>query len=318
MRPCRRAQAGACWPAVRRPAARVLAVLVSGLLLSASLGAQTHVGAAPPETPLARARRLVSEGQGTEGRRIVDSVLVATAPSAPAYADALFWRAALATTAVEAERDYLRIASEFPLTGRAEDALIRLAQLEMARGARAAAMRHLERLVLEHPAGAARPRASYWMARILFEQNEVPRACTALAMARARAADTDVELKHQIEFLTGRCAGVAPGASDTAVPKPSASTAVAPRPVPAVPAPVASPRASPAFSVQVGAFDQRAPAASLVARLRERGHDARVVGERAPFRVRIGRFANRAEAVTLAARFKRQGSEAWVVAAEPR
>ena len=96
-------------------------------------------------------------------------------------------------------------------------------------------------------------------------------------------------------------------------------------PAPAVPdvavrpaAPQASPRAAappqptgPTFSVQVGAFNERAQADAAASRLRARGTDARVEGQgprgdAPPFRVRVGRFPTRAaadaERHTLAAR----------------
>ncbi len=302
------------------------------------------------EAPIVRAQRLVSEGMGIDGRRIIDSLLAATPISSSDYPEALFWRASLATTAAEAERDYVRLTSEFPLSPRVEDALIRLSQLELARGERAAALRHLERLVLEHPDGAARPRASYWMARILVEQNELPRACVALEMARTRATAAEAELRNQIDVLAGRCAGVdttgraiaanvqdsarsrapnaAPPVASAHPPMASALPSATPSaggvasrtvPPPRIPTPVPSTSASSAaFSVQVGAFDTRSPAARLVERLTQRGHDARVVGDRAPYRVRIGRYPTRAQALTAAAALKQRGMDGWVVAAEPR
>src|SRR5688500_17687025 len=179
--------------------------LMALLLFAAPLSAQQPV---PTDTMYLHAHALVSRGQGAEGRALVDSLLLATAPGTPAYAEGLFWRAVTASKVEDAERDYLRIVIEFPLSPRSEDALIRLAELEMMRGDRTRAQRHLQRLIIEHPNGAARARASYWLARVFFEANDLPRACNELNVARARAAASDVERRNQLYYKARRCVGV--------------------------------------------------------------------------------------------------------------
>ena len=180
-------------------------VLLASLLLARPLWAQQP---APTDTMYLHAHGLVSRGQGAQGRALVDSLLLATPPGTPAYAEGLFWRAVTASKVEDAERDYLRIVIEFPLSPRAEDALIRLAELEMMRGDRTRAQRHLQRLIIEHPNGASRARASYWLARVFFEGNDLPRACNELNVARARAAPNDVELRNQVDYQAQRCVGV--------------------------------------------------------------------------------------------------------------
>ena len=212
--------------------------------------------AAPEDTMFLHAHRLVSQGQGQAGRALIDSLLIAAAPGTPVYAEGLFWRAVTAVRVEDAERDYLRIVIEYPLSPRAEDALIRLAELEMMRGDRMRAQRHLQRLIVEHPNGPSRARASYWLARVFFDGNDLPRACNELNVARARAAPGDVELRNQVEYQAQRCVGVAvvmappqapgpaPGVSTASVP-PGATTVSPPSPAP-VAAPV-SPPAPPAI-----------------------------------------------------------------------
>jgi cell division septation protein DedD len=194
-------------------------------LLSVPLSARAQrTDSVSADTVLLRAQRLASEGDGAAARKLVDSVLAATPDGSPRYAEALYWRASLAETAADAERDYRRLSVEFPLSPRSEDALMRLAQLEIARGDRALALRHLERLVLEHPGSAQIPRAHYWEARVLFEDSNLPRACAALERARAGTSPSDVELRNQIDFYGKRCYGV-----DTAIvatrPPPAETTA---------------------------------------------------------------------------------------------
>ena len=186
----------------------------------------------PADTMYLHAHGLVSRGRGAEGRALVDSLLLATPPGTPAYAEGLFWRAVTATRAEDAERDYLKIVIEFPLSPRAEDALIRLAELEMMRGDRTRAQRHLQRLIIEHPNGAARARASYWLARVFFEANDLPRACNELNVARARAAASDVELRNQVEYQAQRCVGVNVVVAPPQAPAPGSGSTAAPGPVP--------------------------------------------------------------------------------------
>jgi cell division protein FtsN len=200
--------------------------------------------AALTDTMFLRAHRLVSQGQGDAGRALIDSLLTATAPGSPAYAEGLFWRAVTAVRAEHAERDYLRIVIEYPLSSRAEDALIRLAELEMMRGDRMRAQRHLQRLIVEHPNGPSRARASYWLARVFFDGNDLPRACNELNVARARAAPADVELRNQVDYQAQRCVGVAVVMPSPQAPAPSAWPSVTPGSVASAttpPSPAATP-----------------------------------------------------------------------------
>ena len=192
--------------AIRRAGIHSALALLASLAMAPCLSAQQP--ATTTDTMYLHAHALVSRGQGAEGRALVDSLLLSTPPGTPAYAEGLFWRAVTASKVEDAERDYLRIVIEFPLSPRAEDALIRLAELEMMRGDRLRAQRHLQRLIIEHPNGPARARASYWLARVFFEANDLPRACNELNVARARAAATDVELRNQVDYQAQRCVGV--------------------------------------------------------------------------------------------------------------
>ena len=87
-----------------------------------------------------RAQRLVTDGQGADGRALMDSLVNAAEPGSSAEADALFWRATLAESWESAQRDYLRVMLEHDRSPRAGDAMLRLAQGESARGDREAAM----------------------------------------------------------------------------------------------------------------------------------------------------------------------------------
>ena len=109
---------------------------------------------------------------------------------------------------MNAERDYRRIVIEYPLSPRIGDALLQLAQLEVARGDRAGATTHLQRFLLENPTSPDEQRAAILLVRISFEQNDVPRGCIALAHTLSEVPATAVEMRNQLEYYSPRCAGV--------------------------------------------------------------------------------------------------------------
>lgn len=217
--------------------------------------AQGSAGTSAPPLPATdsifrRARRLVSEGDGPSGRALVDSLLRAAPEGTPAYGDALFWRGALAEAAADAERDYRRVIVEYPLSPYADDALLSLAELEQARGDRAAAYQHLQRFVREHPASPARARAGLAAARLAFEQHDNSHGCAMIQDARTSVGTSDVELRNQIEYYGSHCSTAtastspaAPSSSTTNVTPAGASRGV-PQPASAAPAPRAAGSAS--------------------------------------------------------------------------
>ena len=198
-----------------------------------AIPAITNAQSSSDSAAFKRAQSLVNDGNAVTGRAIVDSVIARSTPGTNAYGEGLYWRAILSATAADAEMDYRRIIVDYPLSPRVEDVLLRLAQLELARADYDGALQHLNRLTLEHPTGATRARAGYWTARVLFEKNDVPRACIANADALARTSPEDTELRNQISYLNQRCVGVALSASPVA-------PAVAPATTPAITTPAAT------------------------------------------------------------------------------
>lgn len=249
------------------------------------------------DSALARITRLIAAGDRAAAHRLADSMVLASESSAPLYPDALFVRALSAADAASAERDYLRLAVEYPLSPRAAEALLRLAQLEYSRGDRVSALRHFERLVRDHPGSASVGQASFWTARIAFDIGDVSRACQALQVARDQIPAADVETRNQIDYFAPRCTTAAPTDSSTAT-LPSAATAP--------------------LSIQIAAFNRKADAQGLASRLKKRGFDVRVAGTAKPYRVRIGRYATRADAEAALARIKQRGLTGRVVDAESR
>jgi len=267
-----------------------------------------------------RAQVLVSAGEGKAGRAVVDSLLARTPPSSLRYAEGLFWRATLASNALDAERDYRRIAVEYVLSSRVPAALTRLAQLELARGDRPLARQHLERLLGEYPPRAERASAWYWLGRIAFESGDASRGCIAMDSARTLATANDIELTNQIAGEARRCATRADGSLAAAgqqpvfVPAPATSVTTAPAPAGKSRAPVA---ATHQVTIQVGAYPTRAAAERVQKRLTAQKFRARVVPAGRYFRVRVGRYPTRASAAPVLKKLKAAHYETIIVDAEP-
>jgi hypothetical protein len=275
--------------------------VLCGLLLS--VGAGSSASAQSPDSVLARIERLAVAQNRAEARVLADSLIRALPAGDTRHADALYWRGFTSSNAADAERDYLRVSVEYPLSPRAADALLALAQLEYARGDRAAARRRFDRLLRDYPSGEHVARASYWSGRLAMDEGDREAACASLASASKAVAAGDIELRNQIDYLTGQCAvPVAP--LDT-----TRSGSGAPPP---------STTAEREYSLQVAAFSARRDATAMASRLRARGFDVRVVGSRAPYRVRIGRYPSRAAATAALGRVRSSFPDAIVVEAEPR
>lgn len=301
-----------------------------------------------------QAQEMVNDGNATAGRALIDSMIAIAAPGSNDYAEAVYWRAVLAPTAAEAELDYRRIVVDYPRSPRVEDALIRLAQLEIARANYDAALKHLNQLAAEHPESSARARASYWSARAMFDKNDVQGGCAATADALSRTTGTDTELRNQINYLNQRCAGIALNtapspvtaapvpASPVAPPPETAATETVPAavdsakaqperatPAPQVtkPSPQPPPVTGPAneapvrervWSVQVAAYNVKSQADAMVTKLSRNGYEARVDGTSAPFRVRIGKYSTQGQATAVQRSLKAKKIEGFVVRAEIR
>lgn len=181
-------------------------MFLSGTLVSCiAVTAVAQVPARPTDPVFVRAQALVSDGNGAAGRALIDSVIAATPPMAPLYPQALFWRASLAASAADAESDYKHIVVDYPLAPQAADALLRLAQLELARGDKDGALAHLQRIPRDYPRSKSLARASYWTARVLFEKNDIANGCAANTSALAQTDSTEIELRNQIQYQGQQC-----------------------------------------------------------------------------------------------------------------
>lgn len=311
---------------------RPYALIAAGLLLTGVAMAQ---GTGAPDLTFRRARQLADDGNATAGRALLDSVLAGVPEGSAPYVEALYWRATMAESRERARADYLRIAVEFSLSPHAEEALLRVAQMEFQRGDRVAAKKLLERLSLEHATGETRAQGLYWIGRVQLDEGAMAEACASLREARSRTATSDVELSNQIGYYARPCAAVERSADSVRADSAARADSLA-RADSAARADAAARKAragsgstaarsesraerrdtgGTAWSVQVAAFAARDAAEQLVRRLGARGYSARVTAEK-PYRVRIGRFSQREDALRLAEKLKAAQTDAIVVQAE--
>lgn len=294
---------------------RIQAIFPIYVLVFAVAGRNAHAQTTGADSVYSLAERMVSDGDAVTGRSLVDSMVRAARRGSPAHAEAIFWRASLAPSSQLAEQDYRRLLVEYPLYARTGDVLLRLAQLELFRGNRDAAARHLRRIQAEHPEYGNQASASYWLGRTLFENNDQPGACSAIASAKRLVKPDDIELKNQIAYQDQQCAGVV--LIPRADPVPAAEAA----PATSAGVPVSSgigraPDRGRTFSVQVAAYSRESQARSLASKLAARGLSARVDGKTAPFRVRVGNYPTEAEASLAQQRLKKSGIMGFVVRAD--
>lgn len=288
--------------------------IILGLLAASALAMPAAAQQSAADAVFARARQLVVNGNGAAGRLLIDSVLSATAYVSPVYGEALYWRAALAVSSADAERDYRRLVVEYPVSSHIDEALLQLAQLESARGDRASATQHLDRYLTDYPKGAERPRATLLYVRLLLEQNDLPRGCSALRQTLRDIPDSAVETRNQLEYYVPRCSaadvtrgGAAPldSVPITRADPQQRDSLRDERPHPAV-----APRAR--FTLQVAAYKSKADADALARRLKARKLDARVVAGGKLYRVRVGRYTTRGAAVAAQKELKAKKIDAFV------
>ena len=254
------------------------------------------------EGTTARARAMVDGGDGAAARTLLDSLAGTVPVGTFDFAEVLYWRAVLAERVGDAERDWKRLVIDVPLSPRAPDALVRLGELEMLRGHPAQARVYFTRLLRDFPSGVYREKGLLWLTRSYFEERNMAGGCGALDSLRG-VEMAEGELRLQSDELQRRCTGTTANSAPTAAQKPVVSGT-----------PVDG---SGRYSVQLAAYDTRADANKAVQRLAGRDIDARIDGERKPFRVRVGYYATRADAASALNRLKKVGLTGFVAERTP-
>jgi cell division septation protein DedD len=281
--------------------------------------------------------RDAQEGQGDSARIKVQRLLAATAPGDTLYPQIIYTQAMVANDAAEMRRQLQRVAVEYSSSSWADDALLRLVQLDYASGNLDGAARNLERIRSDYPGSPLLPQAAYWAARTYFDRKNPDLACRWIADGMA-ASQGNVELQNQLGYLNQRCSTVvlagprpatdsaptlaraSPDTAKAAAPRPDTTKPAAPspgqpstrsdstwtelKPAPAAPEPkpAAPPKpaaaaASARFRIQITAVRTAATAQSIVAKLKARGLSPVTVQEGGLYKVRVGEYASKAAAV---------------------
>jgi cell division septation protein DedD len=328
----------------------VAAAVALGLAAApAPAGAQT-------DPRLAAAVRAAQEGQGDSARAGVERLLAATPTSDTLYPQILYTQAMVATSAGDMRRLLQRITVEYATSDWADDALLRLVQMDYATRNLDGAARNLERLRLDFPASPLMAQAAYWAGRTYFDNNQPQAACRWLAdgMAQTRS---DVELQNQLGFLYQRCdlrpdSGAAAAAGDSARrdstgalaardttardtaagarPAPPTSSVAPGPPSPAAPPTAATPSGGAAgpggaasapartvYRVQIAAVGSKKAADEAAKRARPLGLTVMTTRQGSLYKVRIGEYATREAAQTAASSLKAKLGGSPFVVSEP-
>ncbi|HXD49156.1 MAG TPA: AAA family ATPase [Gemmatimonadaceae bacterium] len=123
----------------------------------------------------------------------------------PANAEALYWKGTMESSPADAQQALQTLVSSYPQSPRVNDALVRLAQLQMARGARAEALHSLLTLAERTPVGPAHGKTLLWIARVQLDGGDTTSACGSLRATLADSVSADADLSRQVESVGSAC-----------------------------------------------------------------------------------------------------------------
>jgi cell division septation protein DedD len=310
-----------------RPA--IVACVVVACLAFGSIraGAQT-------DPRLADAVRAAQEGQSDSARAAVQRLLNATSPSDTLYPQILYTQAMVASSAGEMRRQLQRVTVEYATSDWADDALLRLVQMDYATRNFEGAARNLERLRVDFPATPLMAQAAYWAGRTYFDSNNPQAACRWVADGIAQVRG-DVELQNQLSYLYQRCdlrpdsGATAQASTDTSVRDSTARTGQSPAPAPVPPSTSSStgaftPPATSArtatrtvYRVQIAAVGSRKGAEDAARKARPLGLSVVTVEQGGLYKVRVGEYTTRDAAQTAASSLKAKLGGSPFVVSEP-
>jgi septal ring-binding cell division protein DamX len=304
--------------------------LVLGIFVLSLFGAASAAAQSDPR--LVAAVRSAQEGQGDSARSAVERLLEATPPTDTLYGEILYTQAMVSNTAADMRRHLQRVVVEHPTSSWADDALLRLVQMDYATRSYEAAGRNLERLRSDYPATPLLAQAAYWGGRTYFDLRDTTRACRWLADGVSRA-QSDVELQRQLGFLYQRCGNLA--RDTTAKDTTTADSAARPPVARADSTPALTPASDSAarrvadslprqpaagkirFRVQVAAVATPGAADDAAGKAEKLGYPAVIIRERGYYKVRVGEFATKQEAQAAVAKLKAGVGGSPFVVAEP-
>ena len=179
------------------------------IILISALSALSALSASAQTDPrLVEVIRHAQEGQSDSARIKVQRLLAATSPADSLYPQIVYTQALVASDAADMRRQLQRVAVEYSTSSWADDALLRLVQLDYASGNLEGAARNLERIRLDYPGSSLLPQASYWAARTYFDQKKPELACRWIAEG-VGGSRGNIELQNQLGYLNQRCSQLA-------------------------------------------------------------------------------------------------------------
>jgi cell division septation protein DedD len=315
----------------------VIRLIAIGSALSA-----LSASSAPAQTDprLVEVIRHAQEGQSDSARIKVQRLLAATSPTDSLYPEIVYTQAMVASDAADMRRQLQRVAVEYSSSSWADDALLRLVQLDYASGNLEGAARNLERIRLDYPGSPLLSQTSYWAARTYFDQKKPELACRWIAEGMAGVKGS-IELQNQLSYLNQRCSQYAaagppaapslpPDTAPAAGARPDTATTITlvpetPTPPPPArpdtvrteaaqpPAPVA--QAGSRYRVQITAVRSSSTARSIAAKLKSRGFSVVTIEEGGLYKVRVGNYATKADAAAAVPEIRSKlGGSPFVVA----
>ena len=260
---------------------RLASVALALLASTAPLGAQEP-------GPLERAERALQEGRTTEARELLTRWRTESGDSASAQDQARGWYLSgrLALDAAEAELYYLRVLLDASDSPYADDALLRLAQYQLALGNTERAESYLRQLRRDYPTSELGAASLLWMSHAKRQAGDFAAACDAANQGLNELAPGEANLRAELVVALQRCRE-----------------------------PARPPTAEAGYSVQVAALSTEDGARALSERLRQAGFDAWVQppGTGRLHRVRVGRGLSEADAQRLAHQLVAAGYTAFLV-----
>ncbi len=300
---------------------RLLSLALVLLLMSLSTSAS-----AQSDPRLVEAIRAAQEGRGDSARASVDRLLAATAPTDSLYPEIVYTKAMVAGSAGDMRRNLQRVVVEYNTSSWADDALLRLVQMDYAVRNFESAARNLERLRLDYPATPLIPQAAYWAARTYFDLNNPALACRWLADGIAQSQG-NIELQNQLRYLNQRC--TAATLQQDTVGKPDSATSArdttardttARDTTPDTTARDTTAQAGPArtaFRIQVAAVKTADAAEAAANRVERAGFSTVIVRESGYYKVRAGAYPTREAAQAAVAKLRAKVGGRPFVVAEP-
>jgi cell division septation protein DedD len=313
---------------------RLTAVVASVLVAIAAGPAQLSAQSDPR---VLAAVRLAADGRIDSARTALAALEKGVPPTDSAFAQVLYAQGLVAPTVDDARGRLQRVVTEYPLSTWADDAVVRLAQLEYANGDPAAAARQLDKFHGDYAASPLFPTAAVWAGRSLLRAKDSLAGCRWVSEGLGRVGQ-DAATRRELAKLATACGSKAVAVRDTVTPtvardtvKPAtvrpdttvptavtpAATAPATAPPSAAPTlakPAPAPARVPAWRVQIIAAKTPAEADAQLLRAKQAGFDAMVVREGDFHKVRVGSYGTRTDAVAAAARVKAKlGGQPFVV-----